>query len=654
MDEIGDIQMRECVNIARAIERQVKKNEGENITSSQIREMVNAKLIERGEVDKAREYERIGIPVADIESIIVKHKRDNANLMRAPRTVEKFVADEALKQYALNHLLPPHISKLHMNGDIRLHDLDYYATRPINCMQGDLRWFIKEGLKIDGSGKHASVAGPAKNLMTFVNQAGEVLLAQQQNLSGGVGLPLANIFMAPFAEGLSYDEIKQTQQMFIYNINNAYVDRGSQVPFSSVGLEMGVPKFLENETAYGKGGKKVGVYGDFFEEAQKIQRAFTDVMKEGDYTNKAHIFPNTLYSLRKEYFKPEFEDELKNIHELSIKYSTPYFINQENSLNCNTSIMGCRTRLNDDFTGDWEKDGLRTGNLAYSTINLPRISYKSNNLDEYFDNLKFLMDNISEYLLLRRERAEKCLGSYELLPFLSQTNSDKNMYYQINNSSLAFGFSGMHEALLGMDIKNGLLSKEGQKESNKILDYMNGYVSELKNETGLRWGVFATPAESAASDFAKKDQQLYNSKKIKNFVYQGTKDVPYYSNSTHLPVNSELSLPERIKIESQLHTKTSAGNIMHLWLSEQSPDIRALSSLTKKIFDTKANFFTYTSAFSHCFKCNNTMRGTPIICDKCGSNKIETYSRVSGYLQKVSGFNDGKQEEFKDRFLYEV
>ena len=649
MHEVEGIEESEAMKIARAIERRVKGWKEDTITTAEIRVMVQDQLMKRGEVIESREYQSIGVPVAVIEDLITNHKTDNANMLRAPRTVEKYAADEVFKQYALTKLIPSHLSKIHLRGDVRFHDLEFFCTRPANCLQTDARWFIKNGLKIDGTGKHSSIAGPAKNGMTLVNQLGEAMLSQQQNMSGGQGLPLMNVFVAPFAEGLSFSEIKQVMQMFVYNMNNAYVDRGSQTIFGSVGIELGVPKFLSDYEAYGPGGKVVGVYGDYEEETRQLQRAFTEIMYEGDYVGKSHIFPNALYSLRNEYMKDEYDEDLVKIHELSSKFSVPYFVNQEDGLvKNNTSLMGCRTKLIDNWTGDWEKDTLRTGNLAYVTINFPRIAYETNNIDEYLSKLNGLMEKSEEYLLLRRERVEKSLNGYKLLPFLSQTDDEGEMYYQVDNTTLTFGFVGMHETLLEMGIEDGIISKEGQKEATQILKFMNEYIKDLSQETSYRWSIIQTPAESAAGDFAKSDSQKYNA------IVQGEGDGVYYTNSSHVPVNSSISLVDRIRIEEQFHPLTGGGHIHHSWLGESYPDPDSLASLTKKIFKTRMGFWTYTSAYSYCFDCNKRMNGYIENCIGCGSLNYETIDRVTGYLQKVSGWNESKKQEAKERYRYEV
>ncbi|MDR3063224.1 MAG: anaerobic ribonucleoside-triphosphate reductase, partial [Methanobrevibacter sp.] len=407
--------------IATDVWKELKKLNVEYLTAPMIREIVNTKLVEHGLEDLRSKYTRLGIPVYNITSLIENGSRDNANMIHNPESVHKYVADEALKQYALLHMLPGHLADAHMSGDIHIHDLEFFAGRPLNCMQHDIRTFIKYGLKVDGTGDHTSVAGPPNHIETLMNHTGEIMLAAQQNMSGGQGMSLWNVLIAPFARGLNYGEIKQAVQMLVYNLNMAYAARGSQVPFTSMSLEFGVPKFLEDVTAYGPKGQVAGVYGDFENETRLLQRAFTETLLEGDADGKPHLFPNTIYTLRNETLKGDYEEDLLRVHELSAKYGSSYFANLLPKYRGKmANYMGCRTCLQDNWTGDWDEDCLRTGNLAYITMNLPRIGYQSKDESEVFEILDSHIDMAVEALLIRRQQGLNCLNNYNLLPFLNQ------------------------------------------------------------------------------------------------------------------------------------------------------------------------------------------------------------------------------------------
>jgi len=1416
MDE-ANVKESEAFKIARSIERKMKSFDEEVISSAAIREEVNSQLRKRGMLDEARKHERVGIPVAEIKKTIGSHNTDNANVGRNPEAVHKYVADAALKQYALG-CLPTDLARAHEKGDLHCHDLEFFPARPLNCLQQDLRQFIKYGLKVDGNGEHTSAAGPANNIETLVNHAGQVLMASQVFMSGGQSLPLMNVFMAPYVQGLDYERIKQAMQMLIFNLNMSYVSRGGQsltyeapliirdknntiriVPigefvekwdykncetlslnrktgqyewqtitnavkhktasplikttindgrsvittsdhslfnfneraeivevkpnekletiltakqiplwaekpdniqitedeafligicigdgsladnngnpdsimriflnknetqtqkaikeivdtnsqwrqikdsnavkltfavknpllkkigrgsnnkkipdellsgdketvlsildglicsdgninrnriefnttseqlanqiqflllrlgleyniktkdgdsnfkrnypvfviqvsasssqklqvledkkrpglsegisqqrhdysiiqpalnrpkrlpdggiweyrgqftkanrlkyngleanskhyssvwnkvknslpmvvkeqslaereefvydisveenenfvlangivahntvFSSVNLEFGVPEFLQNETAWGPGGKKAGVYGDYFDESEILRHAFTEVLLEGDSMGKPHLFPNTIYTLRDETFKTENEEALQQVHELAAKYSTPYFANtipdwtggHSNVMGCfsgdtkiplfingefqfksfkdisdycfenhsfktqgdsiyfelddlevyswnkqindsskierknvskviinppsdlveikttrgisfkvtrdhplfkvsmskptpaedlqigdriyvsranlvdyhepgdnlskffgflmgdgnvnynkiqfklkktdkvkylvsilddlsinytcyqkedgfyiircenewdiskqipnqiysNSSTMlgfiegllnsdgyvttrrsgwtaksgstvieyistnkefaecfslisnllglaptikevspsnsnwkkkyvvrifgknaetllqnitlregfdyqevsnkserisdigivsvkeinliknnsavydfeveehhtflagdyllvsgNCRTRLNNNWGNSWDEATLRTGNLAYITLNLPRMVYKGGN---FYENLEETLGLAERLLLIRREHALKCMGEFNLLAFLTQLAGDEP-YYRIENSTLSFGFVGMHETLLAMGIEGGITSREGQKTAIGILRYINSYKDELVDETDYRWTVLQTPAESTAHRFAELDRKAYKDKAIVN----GKEGSGYYTNSTHVPVDSKMNLLEKIRIEEQYHPLTSGGHITNLFIGEAHPGVESLSNLTKRVAkNTDTGFFTYSSAFSYCFACNQHMRGLQDACSNCGkTDSVEWYDRITGYIQAVGhkkdaagGWNAGKQNELIDRKRFEI
>lgn len=290
VEETGASQ-ETAFEIASQVWKELKKLNVEYLTAPMIREIVNTKLVEHGLEDLRSRYTRLGIPVFNITSLIENGSRDNANMIHNPESVHKYVADEALKQYALLQMLPSDLADAHMSGDIHIHDLEFFAGRPLNCMQHDIRTFIKYGLKVDGTGDHTSVAGAPNHIETLMNHTGEIMLAAQQNMSGGQGMSLWNVFVAPFASGLPYAKVKQAVEMLIYNLNMAYAARGSQVPFTSMGLEFSVPKFLQDEVAYGPKGKIVGTYGDL----RKRLECFKELSLR--YCLKGMLMENLIFSL---------------------------------------------------------------------------------------------------------------------------------------------------------------------------------------------------------------------------------------------------------------------------------------------------------------------------------------------------------------------
>lgn len=642
--------------IATEVWKELKKLNVDYLTAPMIREMVNTKLVEHGLETLRRKYTRLGIPVYNITSLIENGSRDNANMIHNPETVHKYVADEALKQYALLHILPNELADAHMGGDIHIHDLEFFAGRPLNCLQHDLRLFIRNGLKVDGTGDHTSVAGPPKHIETLMNHSGEIMLAAQQNMSGGQAMSLWNVFVAPFASGFPYEKVKQAVQMFIFNLNMAYAARGSQVPFTSINLEFTVPEFLQDVPAYGPKGEHVGVYGDFEEETRMLQRAFTETLLNGDADGKPHLFPNTIYVLREEVLKDGFEEDLRLVHELSAKYGTAYYVNMLAGYRGDmANYMGCRTSLADNWTGNWDDDCLRTGNLAYVTLNLPRIAYNSRDDAELFEYLDSYLDLAVDVLQLRRQQALNCLDNYNLLPFLTQEVNGER-YYRIDNATLSFGFVGLNE-MLRHHCGQGIENHDAHKFGLKVIEHINDRTSQLREETGLRWSVLQTPAESTAYRFAMLDKEKYADKAI----LKGGEGAWYYTNSSHVPVDSGVLLPDKIKIEEKFHPLTPGGHIFHAFMGESYSDAGGLMSLTDKIAKrSDIGFWAYSSALSFCIKCKTLMKGLNDQCATCGETEdVEWYDRITGYVQQVGraksasgGWNPGKRRELVDRKRY--
>jgi len=641
--------------IARNISKSLRKLDKESIFRSEIREKIKFYLEKHNLQQEADDYDTISISMKDIDNLLTNGNSDNANMDKTPETTHKYLADMAFKQYNLKKM-DKKIAEAHTDGFIHCHDLEYETERGNNCIQSDLRFFIKNGVKIDGTGKHTSVATPAKSLNTLINHAGQILMASQGQMSGGQGYGYFNIFIAPFCKGLTYKTIKDAMQSFIYNLNMSYCSRGGQSVFSSINLELGIPSFLKNEDAWGPSGKIIGKYDDYENEARLVLEAIIEVIKEMDGSGKPHHFPNVIFTLRNEFM--DDEEILLKIHELISKVPTPYLVNGDidgEGLAC--SVMGCRTFLGQTYTGEWDKDTLRCGNLAYVTLNLPRIAYIYK--DNFYKGLKKYLDIANKSLLYRREIVQQNIYNYNNLKFLHQKdNFTDEEYFRWENSSMAFGYCGLHEALinLGEEYNNGLLDEQGLNKGLEIINFIKDYADDLKKDTGYRYAVFASPAESTASRFANIDKEEFDD----IFVQEGNTSN-FYTNSSHVPVNADIELSERIKIEIKFHELTKAGNILHIFLGEEHPNSQGMLSLTKKIKEKGGRFWAYTNDYTFCYSCNSRHNGIHLKCDTCGEKEnIESFSRITGYYQKIKpknsnqGWTPGKKEELKQRKRYNI
>lgn len=648
VNETG-LDKKTAKKIGDELEKEVKKLSPKYLTAPMIRELVNAKLIEHGLEDIRQKHTRLGIPIYDIKKLINQGSRENANLMHNPESIHKWVADETMKQYALLEVFPKYIADAHMSGDIHLHDLEYAAIRPV-CCQHDLRNFFMHGLKVDGTGNHTSVSKPAKHAEVAIQHAAKVLSAAQCEMSGGQSIDEFNIWLAPYMKGLSYDRIKQLMQMFIYEMNQMYVARGGQTVFSSINLEIEVPKFLKDKPAVIAGTTR-GTYGDYEEEAKMILEALIDVMMEGDAIGKPFLFPNFIVKLREKAFSDENKELMIKLHELSSKWGLPYFINMLPDWQANnTNAMGCRTRLSGDWTGDTENDTLRTGNMQWYTLNLPRIAYEANRDDDrLFEIIDEKLAILVEALNIKHKTTLKILDD-RIMPFMTQKFGD-GQYYRYDNTTKTFGFVGLNELLqyhIGEELHT---SKDALKFGERVIQHIREYADNLKKETGLRWTLTQTPAESTAGRFARLDYKYYK-EETKSVVKGDLADLSsiYYTNSSHVRVDSGTTLGEKIRIEEKFHPLCNGGHIGHFWNAEAYADPEVLMDITRKIAEkSNIGFWTYTKNLSICEKCKYSMAGLKESCNKCGSSDIQRFSRITGYLQNISNWNNAKQRELVDR-----
>lgn len=590
----------------------------------------------------------LGPTVGNIRHLLLYGNRDNANMAFNPEMQHKYVGDEPLKKFALIDILTGEEAEFHINGYGHAHDLEFFAFRPLNCLQHDLRFFIRNGLAVDGTKLHTSYAKGAKNLFTLINHIGQILGAGQINMSGGQSIPFINTFLTPYTFIVTDAELKQAIQMLIFNINMSYVSRGGQSVFSTINVDLEMPEFLKKEPVEYAGDLELPgtTYGDFQDEAKRIAHMIIEVLIEGDGNGKPHLFPNTVFQINDNVDLDEWDD----VFELSAKFSLAYFnkpIDGHYAL-----VMGCRTRLtnSDAWTGDWEEDLIRTGNLAYCSLNISKYALRATGIKDKRDFWQILDYNLSlakSILVKRREQGEFCLNKLQNLQFLSQKDiKDGRPYYKIENSTLSFGIVGLHEAV---KILNG--GEYDDALAVSILEHINKYATQLKEETGYRWTVIASPAESTAGKFGIINKRKYGDRSLVN----GTTGAYYCTNGTHIPVNSDLLLPQKIKIEAPYHKLTQGGNILNLFMGEAWSDAGGLKSLTKKIYaNSDAGFWTYSSILALCKNCHSRADASMRLCVNCGAEgeDIELYDRITGYVQRVHGWNDSKQAEFKDRIRY--
>ena len=641
IDETGvdeELAVRIQDRIAKKLYKLKQNEELVEISTSDLRAEVSSQLLKEGEFKAVAQNRKLGMSVTEFEDLLQNGCKDNANIGYSPEMVAKYAYDSTAKEYSLLKM-PEHCSKAHIDGYIHIHDLEYLETRP-NCMNYDLRFFAKNGLKIDGHGLMGSVAKPAKSLEVLLNHLLQAFMAGATVFSGGQGYANFNSLLSVFARGRTYEEIKQAIQGFIFNCNMSLICRGGQVLFSSIGIDMSMPEVLKNEPAIGPGGIVSGVYGDYQEEADLIFRAILEVSNEKDGMGAYHRFPNILINIR-EGDLDEYSGNCKLVHEIGANNPTLYYVN---CTGLERTVMGCRTALPMNWTGSYDVDCLNTGNFAYTTLNLPLIALDSNgDVDKFYQKLDEVCEIAYDGLIYRRNCVIDTIYNKHMSDFLLQEDKDTGKpLYDIDNTTITLGFCGLNECLESL---NNISNNEGEK----IIRFLNSKKEEFHERDSLRWSVIASPAESTAHRFAQIIKERYPDATV-----QGTKGSYYLTNSNHIPVSDDSNIVAHIKNAQQYNKLTLGGSILHLWLGEVWSDDKAIWSLNKKIVDSDVTFWAYSKVFTYCQECQFTINDNIDVCPICGSTDLVTYDRCTGYYLPTLGFNNGKQQEFKDRYRHKL
>jgi len=702
---IDSITEEEAEGIAKEVEARIKKIGLKHLSGPLVRELVNVALLERGHPEWRNISTRVGTPVYDAHQIDVGsgfEANENANLQDNAETSHKKKADKISKeQYLL--LLPSKLADSHLNGDIHIHDLEYLGTRSF-CMDWDLRYFFYYGLMPDGSGTKSSVAGPAKKAEVAILHAVKALGSAQTNFAGGQGFYNFLTFLAPYLEGMPYEEIEQLMQMFVYEMTQMMVARGGQLVFSSVQLAPGVPKLWRDKPIVYRGRIYNGdpdqaplrTYGEFEREVRISFKALMNVMLGGDYWGKPFNFPKPEISIEPDFIEENEEFNAKHpdlptyselydlTFELSAKFGAPYFDNQIpeyrgagegiSCYQCCAYNFSSNADTDDDFDDKLIfKDGKHFSMGAWQVIsvNCPRAAYRANRDDEaLFNELKRLMDIAVQIHKIKREWMNQIVDA-QRMPFATQRPLDPitmekgSQAVDLEGLVYEIGVVGINEMVHHHTGHQLHESKDAWKLAIRAMTEMEFYSKELSETHGMTIALARTPAETTAGRFAVADILDPEYAECAKEVVKGdlaqalasihkTRDLPiYYTNGTHVPPGAGISLAERIGLEHVFFPIVDGGNIMHIFLGESTPDPKGLRDFAMRIAkNTQTGYFTFTRDMTICTDCSHLAAGLKDECPNCGSTNVEQLSRVTGYLQAVSGWNAAKRQELEDRKRY--
>ena len=544
--------------------------------------------------------------------------------------------------YWLSEIYDDEIANAHRNADIHIHDLSMLTGY---CAGWSLKQLIQEGL---GGITGKITSAPAKHLATLCNQMVNFLGIMQNEWAGAQAFSSFDTYLAPFvkADNLTYDAVKKCIESFIYGVNTPS-RWGTQAPFSNITLDWVVPNDLAELPAIVGGKEQDFKYKDCQKEMDLVNKAFIEVMIEGDANGRGFQYPIPTYSITRDFDWSETENN-KLLFEMTSKYGTPYFSNYINSDMEPSDIrsMCCRLRLDlrelRKKSGGFFGSGESTGSVGVVTINMPRIAYLAKDENEFFKRLNRLMDISARSLKVKRTVITRLLEE-GLYPYT------KRYLGTFENHFSTIGLLGMNE--VGLNAKwlgKDMTDPKTQEFTKKVLNHMRERLSDYQEEYGDLYNLEATPAESTTYRFAKHDVKRYPDIKTANM--NGT---PYYTNSSHLPVSYTEDIFEALDIQDELQTLYTSGTVFHAFLGEKLPDWKAAASLVKKIADNyKLPYYTLSPTYSIC-KDHGYLSGEQYKCPVCGQ-KTEVYSRITGYYRPVQNWNDGKSQEFKDRKVYDI
>lgn len=576
--------------------------------------------------------------------------KENSNMGYSLQGLNNYIFSEISKTYWLNKIYPKEVRDAYENGDMHIHDL---GTLSVYCVGWDLEDLLKEGFR-GVSGKIESA--PAKHFRTALGQIVNFMYTLQGEAAGAIAFSNFDTLLAPFIryDNLSEKEVKQALQEFVFNMN-VPTRVGFQTPFSNITLDLEPSPNFKDQPAIVGGAPRKETYGEFQKEMDMLNSALFSVLAEGDAAGRVFTFPIPTVNITREFNWNN--PRLSGLWEITAKYGIPYFSNFVNSdmKPEDTRSMCCRLRLDLDEL-DRRGGGLfganaLTGSIGVVTINMPRIGYLAKSEAEFFETLDRKMDIAKESLEIKRKVLERLAGA-NLYPYTAfyLRNIYKAYGEYWKNHFSTIGLVGMNEAVMNF-LRVDIGTEEGRAFAERVLTHMRARLIAYQKETGNLYNLEATPAEGTAYRLALKDKKRYPGIIVANEADALKGAEPFYTNSSHLPVNYTDDAFEALMIQDTLQTKYTGGTVIHLFLGERIADPSVVPSLVRKVCENfKLPYFTLTPTFSIC-PSHGYRSGGHAACETCNA-ECEVYSRVVGYLRPVSAWNAGKQSEWGLRTTY--
>lgn len=657
---LGDGDVRDCKKLAKIVEIELEyKFEGKTPSVEDVQDIVEQTLMANGYGNvakcyilyrKNREKEReVKDTLMDYKGTIDKYLNLADWRVKENSTVTYSVGGLILNEagamtanYWLNDVYDKEIGQAHKNCDIHIHDLSMLTGY---CAGWSLKQLIREGL---GGIPGKISSAPASHLSTLCNQMVNFLGIMQNEWAGAQAFSSFDTYLAPFVkkDNLTYKEVKQCIQSFVYGVNTPS-RWGTQAPFTNITLDWVVPNDLAELPAIVGGKDQDFKYKDCVKEMAMVNKAFMEIMIEGDANGRGFQYPIPTYSITSNFDWSETENN-KLLFEMTTKYGIPYFSNYINSDMEPSDVrsMCCRLRLDlrelRKKSGGFFGSGESTGSIGVVTVNMPKIAYLAKNEEDFFERLDKIMDISARSLKVKREKVSQLLEA-GLYPYT------KRYLGSFDNHFSTIGLVGMNEACLNANwIKKDMTTKEAQAFTKKVLNHMRDRLSDYQEKYGDLYNLEATPAESTSYRLAKHDKERYP-----DIITANEDGTPYYTNSSHLPVGFTADIFEALDIQDELQTLYTSGTVFHAFLGQRLDDWKTTAALVRKIAENyKLPYYTMSPTYSIC-RDHGYITGEVHNCPICGA-KTEVYSRITGYYRPVQNWNDGKSQEFVDRKVYNI
>jgi anaerobic ribonucleoside-triphosphate reductase len=626
----------------------------EVLLSSQYRKTAKAYILYRDQHSKIREI----VSRADVDLIDRYLDRadwqvkENSNMGYSLQGLNNYVSSEVSKVYWLNKIYPPEIRLAHTEGDFHIHDLGILS---VYCVGWDIEDLLLQGFR-GAAGKVESK--PAKHLRSALGQIVNFFYTLQGEAAGAQAFSHFDTFLAPFvrADSLDFDEVKQALQEFVFNIN-VPTRVGFQTPFTNITMDLAVPSMFRDKPVIIGGVYGSKTYGDFQEEMAVLNRAFLEVLAEGDAKGRVFTFPIPTYNITKDF--PWDDPSLDVLWRVTAKYGIPYFSNFVNSDMSpeDTRSMCCRLRL-DLRSLEKRGGGLfganpLTGSIGVVTINMPRLGHLSADEGEFLERLDGLMELARASLEIKRKVLERFTDRnlYPYTQFYLRSVRERFGQYWKNHFS-TIGLVGLNEACVNL-LGTNVGTETGQLFALRVLDFMREKLLGFQEESGNNYNLEATPAEGASYRLARLDAEKHPGIRSANENQGAEGAKPFYTNSSQLPVNYSDDIFEVLDLQDELQTRYTGGTVQHLFVGEEITSLRNVRSLVKMVCERyHLPYFTITPTFSIC-PTHGYLSGRQEACPHCGA-VAEVYSRVVGYLRPVNQWNEGKVEEFNARKTFKL